>query len=52
MAIYKNDFDAVGGFDLKIEGWGFEDVDLFNRCLNAANLRVFRAIEPVRVFIK
>ena len=27
--MYHHDFDAVGGFDTSIKGWGLEDVDLF-----------------------
>jgi hypothetical protein len=54
VAVYRRDFDAVGGFDLSIRGWGLEDVDFFDRCLNASawGLRVFRAIEPVYLFFK
>lgn len=51
MAIYKQDFEAVGGgFDKKIKGWGMEDVDFFERCIKS-HLRVFRAPEPTLVHV-
>uniref|UniRef100_A0A914EHG8 Hexosyltransferase n=1 Tax=Acrobeloides nanus TaxID=290746 RepID=A0A914EHG8_9BILA len=40
-SIYKQDFDAVGGFG-NFEGWGLEDVDLFEKCISS-HLRVLRA---------
>ncbi|CAJ0576077.1 unnamed protein product, partial [Mesorhabditis spiculigera] len=50
-ALYKADFDRAGGFNTKIEGWGLEDVDFFERCLKLPNLRIMRAPEPGLVHI-
>ncbi|KRX92882.1 Chondroitin sulfate synthase 1 [Trichinella pseudospiralis] len=46
VALYKSDFDAAGGLDLGIDGWGLEDVDLFQKLLNRTQLNLFRAPEP------
>ncbi|XP_054999219.1 chondroitin sulfate synthase 1 [Sorex araneus] len=42
--IYKGDLVRAGGFDVSIQGWGLEDVDLFNKVLQAG-LRPFRSQE-------
>lgn len=42
--IYKGDLVRVGGFDVSIQGWGLEDVDLFNKVVQAG-LRPFRSQE-------
>jgi len=31
LCTYKNDFIASGGFDISIQGWGMEDVDLVDK---------------------
>lgn len=41
LSIYKCDFERVSGFDLKIKGWGLEDVQLFETLIKS-NLTVFR----------
>lgn len=41
LSIYKCDFNRVGGFDLKIKGWGLEDVELFETLIKS-NLTVYR----------
>lgn len=47
MAIYRTDFDAIGGFNLTIQGWGLEDVDLFERIVKEeSKLQIFRAPDP------
>ena len=35
VSIYKSDFDATGGFDMSIEGWGLEDLRLAGAVLDA-----------------
>jgi len=35
LCLYKSDYLASGGFDLDIEGWGGEDVDLFLKVLKS-----------------
>ncbi|XP_028728647.1 chondroitin sulfate synthase 1 [Peromyscus leucopus] len=42
--IYKGDLVRVGGFDISIQGWGLEDVDLFNKVVQAG-LKTFRSQE-------
>ena len=44
--IYHQDLDAVGGFDTSIKGWGFEDVDLFEKFARHTEIEVFRAPDP------
>ena len=40
--IYKSDYDAIGGFDQALEGWGGEDVQLVEDVISRG-LEVFRA---------
>ncbi|XP_028633045.1 chondroitin sulfate synthase 3 [Grammomys surdaster] len=42
--IYKSDLLAAGGFDTSIQGWGLEDVDLYNKVI-LSGLRPFRSQE-------
>jgi chondroitin sulfate synthase len=44
-AMYRSDMLAVGGFDLSIQGWGKEDVDLYTKFIES-NVTVFRAVDP------
>ena len=44
-SVYKSDLEAVGGFDTSIQGWGKEDVDLYQKFLNS-NLTIFRSVDP------
>jgi len=41
-SIYNSDLRKVGGFDLSIQGWGKEDVDLFTKVLNSQLLDIIR----------
>ncbi|XP_014213411.2 chondroitin sulfate synthase 1 [Copidosoma floridanum] len=41
-ALYKADYEAIGKFDLTIEGWGKEDVDLYQKAVRS-DLEIFRA---------
>ncbi|CAD6190874.1 unnamed protein product [Caenorhabditis auriculariae] len=50
-AMYKADLMAIGGFNTKIEGWGKEDVDLFEKVIAYGKLRVIRSPEPGLVHI-
>ncbi|KAK3601073.1 hypothetical protein CHS0354_029300 [Potamilus streckersoni] len=43
-AMYHSDLEAVGGFDITIQGWGKEDVDLFGKTV-ASNLTIFRSVD-------
>ncbi|KFO32020.1 Chondroitin sulfate synthase 3 [Fukomys damarensis] len=42
--IYKSDLLSAGGFDTSIQGWGLEDVDLYNKVIRSG-LRPFRSQE-------
>ncbi|XP_012278508.1 chondroitin sulfate synthase 1 [Orussus abietinus] len=44
VSLYKEDYETVGGFDLSINGWGKEDVDLFEKVVKS-NLTIFRAVD-------
>ena len=44
--IYHQDMDAVGGFDTSIQGWGLEDVDLFEKFVAHPGIEVLRAADP------
>ena len=45
VCIYASDYKRTGGFNLDMQGWGEEDVDLLNKVL-AQNIEVFRAPDP------
>ena len=42
VSIYKSDFNRVGGYDVRMRGWGIEDLDFVKRVL-AQNITVFRS---------
>ena len=50
VALYKSDFNAVGGFNTAIRGWGKEDVDFAMRILHK-RLVIFRSPDPGLVHI-
>ena len=45
LCIHKSDYDAVGGFNTAITGWGVEDVDLAERIVGA-KLDIMRVPDP------
>ena len=45
LCIYKSDYDASGGFDRDISGWGGEDVDLYSKVIKAG-YDVLRVPDP------
>ncbi len=45
LCIYKSDYDEIGGYDAKIEGWGGEDVKLADRVIKHG-YEVMRAPDP------
>lgn len=49
-AMYNSDFQKVGGFDKSIQGWGMEDVKLYETFIKR-NFTVFRGVEPGLVHI-
>ncbi|XP_070543618.1 chondroitin sulfate synthase 1-like [Ptychodera flava] len=44
LCAYRKDIINVGGFDLSIDGWGLEDLDLYNKFLHS-NLTIFRSFD-------
>ena len=50
-SMYKSDFLSVGGFNTSIQGWGKEDVDLYDKFIANPNLTVFRAVDPTLIHI-
>ena len=44
--MYHQDLHAVGGFDTSIKGWGWEDVDLYEKFVNHTKIDVFRSVDP------
>jgi hypothetical protein len=50
MAAYKTDIVRAGGFDTRIHGWGLEDKDLYNKCLEIG-LTITRTTDPHLVHV-
>ncbi|XP_059361995.1 chondroitin sulfate synthase 1-like [Carassius carassius] len=44
VCIYKGDLVKAGGFDISIQGWGLEDVDLFNKFVQSG-IKLFRSTD-------
>ena len=44
-SMYVSDLQAVGGFDISIQGWGKEDVDLYTK-FASSRIRIFRSVDP------
>ncbi|MGH0161717.1 UNVERIFIED_CONTAM: hypothetical protein FKN15_041667 [Acipenser sinensis] len=42
--VYKGDLIQAGGFDVGIQGWGLEDVDLFNKFVQSG-IKIFRSTD-------
>lgn len=45
LCMYKSDYDIVGGYDMTIEGWGGEDVQLMDNMIKYG-YEVMRAPDP------
>lgn len=48
---FRTDFDRIGGFDTTIQGWGMEDVDLYDRFVLSDKHTIHRAQDPGLVHI-
>lgn len=46
MCVYGKDMNTVGGFDLKIKGWGMEDVLLYKKFLTIRKYDILRVPDP------
>ncbi|KAK2913350.1 hypothetical protein Q8A67_001749 [Cirrhinus molitorella] len=44
VCVYKGDLLKAGGFDVSIQGWGLEDVDLFNKFIQSG-IKLFRSTD-------
>ncbi|XP_062405598.1 chondroitin sulfate synthase 1 [Sardina pilchardus] len=44
VCVHKGDLQKAGGFDVSIQGWGLEDVDLFNKFVQSG-LKQFRSVD-------
>lgn len=44
VCVYKGDLVQAGGFDTSIQGWGLEDVDLFNKFVQSG-MKLFRSTD-------
>lgn len=51
VAVYNHDLRVVGGFDTTIQGWGLEDVDLYEKFVRHQDISVFRAADPGLVHV-
>lgn len=50
VALYNHDLQSVGGLNIAIQGWGKEDVDLFDKFVHS-NLTIFRSVDPGLIHI-
>lgn len=51
VSAYNHDIRAVGGFDTTIQGWGLEDVDLYEKFVKHEEINVFRSADPGLVHV-
>lgn len=51
VSMYKSDLISAGGFNTTIQGWGNEDVDLFEKFVRARPAAIFRAADPDLVHV-
>ncbi len=45
LGIYKADLGSIGSWNVEISGWGKEDVEIYDKLVQSANLNVFRTID-------
>ena len=50
VALYNSDFQLVGGLNVSIQGWGMEDVNLYDKIVHS-NLSIIRSVDPNLVHI-
>uniref|UniRef100_H2Z1X9 Hexosyltransferase n=1 Tax=Ciona savignyi TaxID=51511 RepID=H2Z1X9_CIOSA len=57
LCVYQSDFTATGGFDMTIQGWGLEDVDLVDKFIGVKRkddqkrMDIMRVVEPSLVHV-
>ncbi|ESP01191.1 hypothetical protein LOTGIDRAFT_139814 [Lottia gigantea] len=50
-SMYRQDLIKVGGFNLKIQGWGREDQELYEKIIQRSDLHVLRTVDPSLIHI-
>ncbi|XP_018579421.1 chondroitin sulfate synthase 1-like [Anoplophora glabripennis] len=50
VGLYKSDYLALGGFNLMISGWGYEDVTFYDNAVKSG-LRIARSVDPDLVHV-
>ncbi|XP_063906122.1 chondroitin sulfate synthase 3-like [Zophobas morio] len=45
VSLYKSDYVGLGGLNLLISGWGFEDVTFYDNAIKSS-LRIVRSVDP------
>ncbi|XP_019877807.1 chondroitin sulfate synthase 1 isoform X2 [Aethina tumida] len=50
VSLYKSDYLNLGGFNLHLNGWGYEDVNFFDNTIKS-NLRIVRAVDPALIHV-
>ncbi|CAF1135648.1 unnamed protein product [Adineta ricciae] len=45
LGIYKSDLGSIGNWNVEINGWGKEDVEIYDKLVKSATLNVFRTID-------
>lgn len=50
VSLYKSDYNKIGGFNLMITGWGFEDVTFYDNVVKS-NLKIVRCADPGLVHV-
>ena len=51
LGIYKTDLRQIGSWNVKISGWGKEDVEIYDNLVHSSTLNVFRAIDDSLIHI-
>lgn len=51
LSVYRSDLAAAGGYNTSIQGWGNEDVDLFEKFVRSRPVSVFRSADPDLVHV-
>ena len=46
VCAYRDDIISIGGFNVGIKEWGYEDIHLFEKFISRKNYNVFRAADP------
>ncbi|KAJ8954957.1 hypothetical protein NQ318_000388, partial [Aromia moschata] len=45
VSLYKSDYQNLGGFNLMISGWGYEDVTFYDNAVKSG-LKIVRSVDP------